>query len=339
MKTKLSFLFILLTIFTYGQTPISNFDSAPMTVYAVVTSSGAVDQTASGTALTWNFTDLVADGTTTTDTYAAPTPVEITNYPGTTSVLTITDNSMAANKIFSQNTSNNISFTGAERDDLILSYTNNAFIGIFPMSYNVSNSDPVSGAFTYSNTPLGAVSGTFAGTINSSVDAYGTLNMNDLGEGAYSGNVTRLKIVQNLTLNATSPFPVTAEATQTSYFYYDNSTNNLVFRTNSFVVALLSVNETIMESFLPESTLNIKANEVALNELKIVPNPAGDLLNIQFNKNEIINSIIITDMSGRQVLSIKNSLNSISVSELKSGMYIANITTDSGVYSKKFIKK
>ncbi|WP_370101517.1 T9SS type A sorting domain-containing protein [Xanthomarina gelatinilytica] len=38
-------------------------------------------------------------------------------------------------------------------------------------------------------------------------------------------------------------------------------------------------------------------------------------------------------------MSINDHLTSISVSNLKAGMYIANIATDKGAYSKKILKK
>jgi hypothetical protein len=341
MKTKLLYLFLSIPAMIFSQVPIAGFNSLSGSNYAEVTSSGSVDQTTSGPNLTWNFTDLVATGTQNEDTYNPPTPVNLSNYPGTTNVATITNtnNPTNINYIFEKIEMSTVSLTGVERDDLQFNYTNNALIGTFPLSYNTVSSDPVSGSFTIANTQIGTIVGTFNGTIDVVVDAYGTLQLNDIGEGSYIGSVTRLKVVQNLTLNATSPFPVSAAAAQTSYYYYDNNNNNLMFRTNNFVVGLLNVNETVMESLLPLSTLNIAENNLESRELTIVPNPVKDVLNIHLSQNETISSIVLIDLSGRQVLSINDHLTSISVSNLKAGMYIANIATDKGVYSKKILKK
>lgn len=164
--------------------------------------------------------------------------------------------------------------------------------------------------------------------------------MNDLGEGAYSGAVTRLKTVQNLSL--TYMFPNVGNITQTSYYYYDANDGTLVFRTNTVhvVVSLIGVNETVtvMESFL-SSPLSVSLNQFVSNDMKLIPNPVGDVLNIHLNQYEKVRAITLTDMSGRTVLTVNDNLTSVSVSNLQVGMYIANSTTDSGIYTKKFLKK
>lgn len=337
MKTKLPLLFFLITLFTFGQTPINSFYSLPESSFAIVTSSTAVDQSANGANLTWNFSNLSSVDTS-EDTYAAPTGGELTAYPGTTSVLTnIVASASNASKIFSRDVAGQVSLTGAESSGLDLSYTtNNAVIGTFPLNYNSSNTDAVAGNFNYDT-----YSGTFSGNIVVTVDAYGTLNTNDVGEGAYSGPVTRLKTVQNLSLNY-GIFTNVGTVTQTSYYYYDANDGTMVFRTNTVhaVVALLGVDETIsvMESFL-SSALSVSNNQLVSNGFKIIPNPVGDDLNIYLNQNEVIRSIILTDLSGRQVLQVNENLTSVSVSNLQVGMYIVNIVTDNGIYNKKFLKK
>ena len=336
MKTKLPFLFFLITLFTFGQTPINSFYSLPQSNFALVTSSTAVDQNVNGANLTWNFTNLSSVDTS-LDTYAAPTPEELISYPGTTSVLTITENATSASsKIFTRDVAGHVSITGAEATGLELNYTtNNAVIGTFPLNYSATNTDAVAGSFTFDT-----YAGTFSGSIITTVDAYGTLNMNDLGEGAYSGAVTRLKTVQNLSL--TYMFPNVGNITQTSYYYYDANDGTLVFRTNTVhvVVSLIGVNETVtvMESFL-SSPLSVSLNQFVSNDMKLIPNPVGDVLNIHLNQYEKVRAITLTDMSGRTVLTVNDNLTSVSVSNLQVGMYIANITTDSGIYTKKFLKK
>ncbi|GGG57228.1 T9SS type A sorting domain-containing protein [Bizionia arctica] len=337
MKTKLPFLLLLLSLVSFGQTPISTYYSLNGSTYAVVSSSSTIDQTTTGAGLTWNFNTFTQTDTD-LDTYTTPTGPELTTFPGTTNVLTVTNSSSGENKIFSADVNGTTSLTGATRDDIILNYsTNNALIGTFPMSYSATNSDAVAGTFIYTT-----YNGTFTGTINTEVDAYGTLNMNDLGEGAYSGSVTRLKTVQNLSMTALG-FSNIGTVTQTAYNYYDNITNELVFRSLELnvVVPILSINEsvTLMESILPLSTLNINQNDIVALVLSIIPNPVADVLNIHLSQNESIRSITLTDIKGRQVLSVNENLNSISVSRLQAGMYIANITTDKGVYTKKFLKK
>jgi hypothetical protein len=331
MKTKLLFLTLLISYLGFSQTPISSYYSVDGSGYALVTSTLAIDQTATGNQ-TWNFTNLTANGAT-IDSYATPTSGELATYPGTTSVWIVTDNAMATNKIFTKNVSNVVSYTGIERTDLVLNYSDNALIGTFPMSYNATGSDAVAGNFTYTT-----YSGTFTGTISTTADAYGTLNTNDVGDGAYSGSVTRLKIVQSLTLSIISPFPVTTPATQTSYNYYDSSNGNLVFRTNNLKVDLLSIDQTIMESFLPNS-LGVTNNVLSANQIKIVPNIVENTLNIYAKNDTVIRSVIVTDMNGRTVLNVEGNTTSFAVNQLKSGLYFATIATENDSSIQKFIKK
>lgn len=329
MKTKLLFLTLLISYLGFSQTPISSYYSVDGSGYALVTSTPAIDQTATGNQ-TWNFTNLTANGAT-IDSYATPTSGELATYPGTTSVWIVTDNAMATNKIFTKNASNTVSYTGVERTDLVLNYSDNALIGTFPMSYNATSSDAVAGNFTYTT-----FSGTFTGTIVATADAYGTLNTNDVGDGAYSGSVTRLKIVQTLTL--TVPFVGSVPASQTSYNYYDSANGNLVFRTNNLKVDLLSVDETILESFLPNS-LSINNNVLSANQIKIVPNIVENTLNIYAKNDTVIRSVIVTDMNGRTVLNVEGNTSSFAVNQLKSGLYFATIATENGSSIQKFIKK
>ena len=50
-------------------------------------------------------------------------------------------------------------------------------------------------------------------------------------------------------------------------------------------------------------------------------------------------SVSIVDLSGRQVLNVKTNERKLTVDQLKSGLYIANIVTDKGVFSQKFVKQ
>ena len=135
------------------------------------------------------------------------------------------------------------SITGVSQGDIILNYSGtNSFVGLFPMSFGTNNSGAVSGTFTYQG-----ANGTFTGTATSTVDAYGTLSINDTMGGNYSGTVTRLRIDQTLSFSIPPIFNNIGTLTQTSYYYYDNSINNIAFRYNNalLVSGFLGVNENI----------------------------------------------------------------------------------------------
>ncbi|WP_082504984.1 T9SS type A sorting domain-containing protein [Chryseobacterium sp. Leaf405] len=88
-------------------------------------------------------------------------------------------------------------------------------------------------------------------------------------------------------------------------------------------------------------TLNITTNVLATSEiaqnkksLTLYPNPFTDVINISEYEN--VKSVVISDISGRRVKSIDSPGSSISVSELKQGMYLVSLILKDG--SKQTIK-
>ena len=339
MKRKLLYTLCLISCFVYAQTPISNFNSAPSSMYTTVTATPDIDESPFGDNATWSFTNLVSSSTA-TDTYAAPSAAELITYPGSTSVfITTQDSSGDETKIFGKQSGAEVSLTGAEGAEFSLNYLDdNALIGTFPLNYNYNNIDTVAGSYNF-DAGTGAVNGTFSGTIEVTVDAYGTLNMNDVGAGAYSDEVTRLKTVQIATLSIPPFIPNAGTATQTSYYYYDAANGNLVFRSNTvhLVVPIFTIDDTtvIYESLL---TNLLDVNEAVTNEVSVVPNPVKDVLNINLKTSQNIKSVIISDLNGRQVLSTTQNTSAINVSHLQTGMYIVTVQTDNSILTRKFIK-
>jgi len=92
---------------------------------------------------------------------------------------------------------------------------------------------------------------------------------------------------------------------------------------------------------------NIKIDGTLSNEeffsskFATYPNPANSTVTISSSENILLSEVIITDINGRTVSVNKiNNLTEaqINVSELTSGIYFMNLTTDSGKAVKKFIK-
>lgn len=340
MKTRLPLFFLFVTLIGYSQTPISKYDSAAASVYAVLQSTPPIDQTpAVSGATTWTFTNFSSTESA-TDTHLAPTTSEQNIYPGTTSVATVTNGSNIR-KVYTKKVANTLSITGVIAEGLTLNFiTNNGLLGTFPLNYGYSNTDDVSGTYKYVDN-ANNYEGDFDGTLKVSADAYGTLVMNDFGAGAFNGSVTRLKSVQDLNLDY-SFFSDFGKVTQTTYSYYDASNGNLVFRTNEvkLVVSFLSINESafVMESLLL-NPLSVDDANFSEGSLTISPNPTNDFLNLGLNNHAKLRSITISDISGRQVLKLNTNKKTVAVSQLKSGIYIVSVTTDNGILSRKFVKR
>lgn len=77
------------------------------------------------------------------------------------------------------------------------------------------------------------------------------------------------------------------------------------------------------------------------NTINLFPNPTSDVLNIDNKTNEIISNVSIYSISGALIKEVKsiNSIESISVSDLQTGIYFVKLSVNDEVKNYKFIKK
>lgn len=338
MKTKLLLLASLFSIASFSQT-ISTFQSDPMTDFTIVNPTTGIDQSPTGMNAVWTFNNLTPAGTN-IDTYAAPTAMQLSTYPGTTEVLSITTQggTPTVSDFFLKVDGSGTSITGVSQGDIVLNYsTTNAFIGLFPMSFGTNNSGAVAGTFTYQGT-----SGTFTGTLTATVEAYGTLIIPDATFPDYSAPVTRLRIDQSLSFSIPPIFNNIGTLVQTTYYYYDNTADNLAFRyTNAALLSgFLGINQNT-ETFERNTAVTLSRNSsIAAASFQLYPNPAKDFITIQTNDSQEIKSVFIVDMQGRTVFMSTQNLATISVSNLQQGMYFMTLETEAGLFTtKKFIKQ
>ncbi|MBO6186704.1 MAG: T9SS type A sorting domain-containing protein [Chryseobacterium sp.] len=85
--------------------------------------------------------------------------------------------------------------------------------------------------------------------------------------------------------------------------------------------------------------LNLSINEAKAEKKTLIsPNPFSQAINIK--NSEKVKQVVVTDVSGRNIKSINNPSSSIYLGDLKSGLYILNMTmTDGTVENVKIIKK
>ena len=337
MKPKITLIIsFFISLITNGQTPINSFVGVTGEAFDIITANPDLDQTAVGPNITWNFNQLVLAGQS-SSTILAPTAAQLTTFPTTTNVKKFTD-LISATTTFSEllykNVASEISLTGVTSDNLILNYvTNNAKLGTFPLIYGYNFTDTTAGTFT-----SGTNNGTFTGNIVTSVDAYGTLTLNNTGNGSFSGPVTRLKTLQNITLF--QGFFNVGLAVQTSYAYYSGSNLNPELRYTKAVINIPLLNITNQTAIQIEDFATILLstnNNILTDNISIYPNPVNDILNIKSKDNQKI-SFVITDINGREIISKTSNDNNINVSNLKKGIYFVKITNDNSSITKKIIK-
>ncbi|RZJ33653.1 MAG: T9SS type A sorting domain-containing protein [Flavobacterium sp.] len=347
MKAKLLFATLICSVASFAQSPIEEYyghnysgvgvpDGNSHRSYIVVTSASTIDQSPTGANATWNFNDLSAAGTSVYDNQP-PTGDEGIAYPGTTIVTT---NSVTMGTVTTDSQAyfaadGLTAFTGVESTGLSITYTDNATVGSFPMNYGQTQTDNSAGTYTYTT-----FSGTFTGDITSTVDAYGTLHYNDFGYGDLSQEVTRLKVVQTLSLNYLVYTDI-GSATITSYHYYRTGDLFPFFTSVStdIVVPMLSINQstTVLEAANPAL---LGTHQVAAAQaLTLSPNPVSDSVHLSSGESLVIESIAITDANGRTVREQHSALADVPVADLQSGIYFIRIDTDRGSTIKKFIKQ
>lgn len=338
MKIKLLLILLITSCVSIAQNQVNSFYGTNGSIISAVANPNTINHGAGGVNQNWTFSGFVPLGNT-TYTYIAPTTSESSTYPGTTNVIVSTATS-ATGKMFTKAAGTTVSITGLDSAGLNINFnggtggSGNATLGAFPMVYPHTNTDNnVSGNYVY-----GTNSGTFSGTLTTTVDGYGVLNLPDYG---YSGNVTRLKTVLSVTLYL-SIFPV-GTASQTTYAYYEptDTSNNFKFRSlNTVVVASaagINQNDTTYELW----GIPILANNSNVFQSVWIQNPVQD--SIQFNSTNAIENanISVIDMLGKTIYQAKNeSINGtleIPVS-LTKGIYLITIENEKGSITKKIVK-
>jgi uncharacterized repeat protein (TIGR01451 family) len=137
-------------------------------------------------------------------------------------------------------------------------------------------------------------------------------------EGSMGYFQYRIKPLPNL--------PLGTQIENTAYIYFDYNAPIITNTTqNNF--------QTVVSTF--------NGNDDT-NQLKVFPNPANEVLNINL-QNNIIENCIITNTLGQMVYSSANEINNnhkiqLNISNLNSGIYFVKVRSGNGSYNAKFIK-
>ncbi len=119
----------------------------------------------------------------------------------------------------------------------------------------------------------------------------------------------------------------------------DNTVNEEVFiETVNFDVGTIAIDPDFhLISRFNTVVLGISDNQID-DQFEIYPNPAKDMIHIQKPDNIIIESILIFDVLGRQVL-MSDDREEVYVGSLNSGIHFMTIETNLGTVQKKIVKE
>jgi serine protease AprX len=87
--------------------------------------------------------------------------------------------------------------------------------------------------------------------------------------------------------------------------------------------------------------LNLNTSDYEFdNSIFVYPNPATTILYYQVKNDITIDTVSVTDISGKQIFKASNTIyNAIDISNLSSGVYFVTFTSESNSITKKFIKE
>jgi hypothetical protein len=345
MRKKLLFALLATTALGFAQDPITGYygyinddpwtaDGTSQRTYFRVASAVALDQSATGGNLSWNFDQLTSIGTSVYGN-VAPTAGQTAEYPGTTRVV---GNSVTINDVTTMSYAflNGWSVTGVENADFTINYSDNGsfMADMSEMTYGETHTESIGGTYLYDE-----YNGTFTGTITGTVDAYGTLHTDDLPWGDDTVPVTRLKIVQALSLQYPG-FGTVGTASFTSYHYYRAGDLYPYFTstTADFNIPLLAIDEeqTTLEAAVPAFLSAPAHSRIAV---AIAPNPVRDILTIQADAATSLDAVRILDVNGRTVLVANPSERQINLASLSGGLYFLQIESGGGRSIKKIVKE
>ncbi|WP_300490804.1 choice-of-anchor J domain-containing protein [Flavobacterium sp.] len=100
---------------------------------------------------------------------------------------------------------------------------------------------------------------------------------------------------------------------------------------------LLSIDDVAVFAMPTAST-----DDFLASKFSVFPNPAQDVVTVANNSNVLVNQIVINDINGRTVKTVKLdtvSETQVNIADLNSGVYFMNITTNEGMATKKIVKK
>lgn len=294
-----------------------------------IDTSNALPLTTAGLNVTWNFTGLYDTLSVDTNKYVSPSADPNSSlYPGVTIV-----QQTGSNVSYFKSSTNLFELLGADisfgANSANLNYNvSPAILAQYPIAYGYTNTDSVGGDMTAMTFP-----GTFTGTVNSSADGTGTLDLN--GMASFS-NCLRVHAIQHLDfdLDAGAFGMLSGTVDMNIYNYYHSSSKFPIFTINYshvFVSGLIDQIQSII-SLKSDVVIGVKENKQNDILFKAYPNPANNEMHLHFVlANEESYSFEILNSLGQVV-------KTVSMPDLHAGMYNETINTSdlsSGVYTIK----
>ncbi|MGM0477703.1 MAG: T9SS type A sorting domain-containing protein [Bacteroidota bacterium] len=288
-----------------------------------------------GASATWDYSSYGGyNGESRTLTMLDPASTSYdADYPTATKVLDIQDfikNFMYSSA--SERVSTGFVYSDADIGDVQVELsTDEAVQYQYPFALNDQFTDNYEGTATYN--VGGSQTSPATGTLTASVDGTGELI---LADGVQFNNVTRYKLVETTEVTGTPLGDVILDRVQYEYYDLANSTMPVFVHTYVNLGPGLAEFNLVLSNEDPQITASTDENNL-LEATRLYPNPASNELNVQLPENVNEANVIITDATGREVLSQEvSAVHSLDVNAIKSGMYFVTIAAE-GVKETKSV--
>lgn len=273
---------------------------------------------------TWDFSSLAATSMDTTSYYTCATTPACDSFPGTDIVQF--DNT----DYYYMDTSGNVlSMLGAYTGGTNVHVGGHLGIMYYPLTYNATHVDTSSIVYDVFGMSF------FHTQIDSMVyDAYGTLTT---PSGTYS-NVVRVHAF-NLSKDSSAFTGVTTSLVE-AYNWYRAGFHNPIL-----TYSIDTANGNYAEYYTQGFTLGVDSKKVDAQAFKLYPNPAADVVNLEFSLSSTQSAAItLTDLSGRTIKTIgagdlKAGFNQLTIAtaDLPAGMYLINLQSAQGNITRKVV--
>lgn len=150
-----------------------------------------------------------------------------------------------------------------------------------------------------------------------------------------------------ITSDVNNAYLLKSSSTTTNQWYFNGNkiagaTNPTYLATQNgkFIVEVTNPSSICPNVFSKEFVLLVLSSENDYNsEVKVFPNPASNILNVQVFAGTILKKIAVYSLSGNKLTENADKQDFVDVSQLTTGLYLLEVETNKGKTIRKFIKE
>lgn len=313
------------------------------TIFNAIDNAPSISLGTTGTGNSWNFAGLISNSV---DTVVFHHPQSVAGSAATSTFPSATlATKEDTNYIFLRKSSASLELIGLSNGTIHVASQNPETVITFPSSYGTTFNDVaetqtvVSGA-TAGYPTVDSVRVESTTIIASNFNASGTLTT---PFGVFSAIRQYLVRTTSDTVYAKisgfwNPSPIiTQQNTAYSHQYWSDAANSKFPLVSYDLTSAGAISGTVSWTIGFVELNNTSTKELERKTIKVYPNPVQDVLTIE--NQEAINTIIITDITGKIVYKSENRNDkTLNVSFLNEGVYIITVETDTYIGTSKFIK-